>query len=199
MDREVHEEITEQVLADNGFSVASIAVVKSSNTRQDEIPYEAWRHFDRTPETNDVGAFDSGIRHFRTELDRAVEDLGKGQTVSALEGVGRVFHAIQDFCSHSNFIELPEALQQQIRLSFLNSDQIASSELRLTGFDPRRWSESPVGDPYPHSLNSKDTPNSPLHNQAKLAAASLCRDVLTMIRGKISANQWNALKTCSGY
>jgi hypothetical protein len=194
----VHEEITERVLVRDGFSHASRAIVIKSNVLQDEIVYEPWRHFDRVPNTTDQEAFDSGLRHIRTELDLAVGDVRKGQAHSALERIGQLFHAVQDFCSHSNFVELPDAIQQEIRLSFPNSSSLRSAGLKLTGYDPATLSMSPKGDSYPHSLHSKDGPDSRLHKEAKQAAAYLCRDLLTMIETKVADNQWRALKTCGG-
>lgn len=198
MDGKVHEEISERVLTRDGFSAAAITIINNSNTHQDDIPYEAWYHFDRVPPANDSEAFDSAIGYFRTELGRVTQAAQAGETKRALEGIGRLLHAIQDFCSHSNFVELPDVSQQEIRSCLLNLSHAAVTRLKLTGYDPRTPSESPPRDSYPHSLCNKDGPNSRLHEQAKLAAVSICSDVIAMIRGKVSADEWGALKTYSG-
>jgi hypothetical protein len=109
---------------------------------------------------------------------------------------------MQDFCTHSNLVELPRKTQELIEESFFASSPLAHKlffqELILTGYDPETDSEFPAGDRYPHLRHSKDTLESPLYIRARRAATSFCSRELSLIRIEVRDRDWLLLRHYQG-
>lgn len=105
MDDSGHRNITREGLGplrQAGLSQALLDIVVDANVHEDEIQSQSAIHFDNC-------AFPEGITKIRRDR-LGVLGCGDRFSVSALRGLGRALHTIQDFYAHSSWIELHQHL-----------------------------------------------------------------------------------------
>lgn len=110
-ERSVHGEITTDALTKNenkdlNFSEAGLIPIVTANQASDDYPpdgdwYLPEAHFDDE-------VFAAGSRLLRAKFETVVRSLSASppEIDVATRDIGRSLHAIQDFCSHSNFVKL---------------------------------------------------------------------------------------------
>lgn len=123
--------------------------------------YKPEHHFDR----NEIAvSFDKHAEAFTRAAkyvgeQRAIVVAGlkkeQGKDVGdALQATGRAFHALQDFFSHSNLIDLPEADFGVIKKALAGASS-PPGDLKITGYDIRAGGAK-IGEPFAHDVFSKD-------------------------------------------
>lgn len=95
----IHQEISEDPLADAGYSAAASEEVVRGNFLTDKDEAEDPRaHFDGE-------AFAGGSARLQARLLAALEALDACRVRAAREELGRALHPVQDFFSHTNWVE----------------------------------------------------------------------------------------------
>lgn len=211
-----HKEITDKVTASYGFGPQSAGKVWAGNAHADESPldvdkasctvkmpsgewFKAEAHFD--DET-----FSAGAARLRAKFDLVVSSLGKCKKDTALEGLGRAFHGIQDFFSHSNFVVImPNAKVDLLHLNDPTPAERAQKVDCATGKGPLtsgyyNYTEAEVdnnlsdrlivpGNRCMHGDLAKDTagdkPGVALHNVAKQRAGAESAAFLERIKARL--------------
>ena len=112
---------------------------RSRNTESLLFPncrYDPAHHFDRSPDTSSWQAYEEGRRFVADMRAEAVHAIEEGRDDDSLKLMGRGMHALQDFFSHSNVIELPQPVQETL-IEAMWSDPLPSAvpELVLAEFD----------------------------------------------------------------
>jgi len=114
----IHEQLTRRVLPGLGFTEAAIYRIDKGNQMQDEWPksdfFDETHHFDNNAinssrvyartEFNEVVALASQI--VPKSSSRADKKAAKKALKQAWTKWGRMLHPVQDFYSHSNYLEL---------------------------------------------------------------------------------------------
>jgi hypothetical protein len=210
----IHEHITVDALSGEAIPYCALSIIAAANTWQDwteYVPstnppfnrlianpnYDPSHHFDRAGVEDPYRiesrrAFKMGAEYVFSQREIAVQQVRAGNAVNALTAIGRALHALQDFYSHSNFIELSvveraeveQALQNPAMIDPMNAAEFA--KLTITGYD-RRFSdpEEPPGDIYPHRSKSKDCADKPGYVAARVAATIASRNFIRTIRGEL--------------
>ncbi|NIO29207.1 MAG: hypothetical protein GTO29_11715 [Candidatus Latescibacteria bacterium] len=167
--------------------------------------YRASHHFDRGPGVTDAAAFRSGADYIQQELNAAVAAAKAGNKDDAIAALGRTMHALQDFKSHSNYIDLAPADQAMARAALYDATKPLPGALKLTGYDPAAKNPgNPRGDPYPHDKFAKDSPkknkeckkkvgNKTKYELARDSAIEESKDLLQRLKNELTVDQWNAL------
>lgn len=193
VDTLTHRAITRLALKRFGFERYATLIVTNANLDEDRNQYDWRNHFDRVPGITNYYAIKKSHEHYKILHNHVIVKIRKRDHRLALLGVGTLFHALQDFCAHSNLVELSEKSRKLIEDSFFTSS-LAFRELILTGYDPETQSELPPGDAYPHLLQSKDTRQSPWYAKARTAGLRLCTRELRVMRAETSYVDWALLK-----
>lgn len=134
---------------------------REHNTTAYNKEYFPELHFDRYKTESNAEAFDNGLVSYRANLNKAIEMAKAKDLMGAFTHLGGALHAIQDFASHSNYIELDENEQQKINEILFDNRSIKElpATLKLTHYDPEEPIPGmPSGSDYPHNLKSKDYP-----------------------------------------
>ena len=117
-------------------------------------------HFDRMAGKSHAQAFKEGAYFVRTEHEKCIRFAQYDKFDASLASLGRVLHAVQDFVSHSNVIDLPESKQQETLKAIWDDSLVLPIELMLTGYDATDSNPGkPLGDQFSHDDFSKDNPN----------------------------------------
>ena len=69
--------------------------------------YDPAHHFDREPQTSTRDAYEAGRQFVMAKRAQAIAAAKQRRDADALRAMGRALHAIQDFYSHSNVVDLP--------------------------------------------------------------------------------------------
>ena len=120
--------------------------------------YRPGHHFDREDTvkngTDGTTANTKAAKDGREYIDEEVDNIGgylrtpsSDNYAKALDSLGRATHALQDYFSHSNFIELSEVDQKKAEDFLLGKTNEPPFTLKLTGYG----TES--DDAYPHDKN----------------------------------------------
>jgi len=102
----VHESITRAALGSN-FSGETFKFIDTGNTDQDRIPHyvmDEVHHFDNNNISGALNYVDIQLVNAISAAGSADENITSRNT--ALEYLGHLFHTIQDFYAHSNYVEL---------------------------------------------------------------------------------------------
>ena len=157
----------------------------SGLTTTDE--YNASHHFDRHTADPDGSnrqvheeTFNGGREHVCSIKSTVVSELAacRGDYKSYCTSIGQSLHAIQDFFSHSNFIDLTPAEQQQALDALLNCNGRPPANLSFTYFGTET-------DYYEHDANSKDEAGKPGFDRAREAARNATRAWILKIREEL--------------
>lgn len=120
--------------------------------------YEPAHHFDRGGNERHAAAFERGAAYVAQMRREAAASLSAGREEAGLRALGRGLHALQDFCSHSNLVDLGEDERQAVAAILAGASRPVPEALRLTGYDPETGRD-PHGDAYGHDAFSKDGPD----------------------------------------
>lgn len=153
----VHVEIDNKAFT-NLFPSTYSQLITSANVMQDLHLSEPKYHGDRiSGETHEI-AFNR-TRDYIISQKKIIIDLINNRDINeAASETGKALHAIQDFYSHSNFVELNEADRITAKAAFINSDIRMPFSIKMGGF----WIDLPWK-PLPCSDNgSKYSPEDPL-------------------------------------
>lgn len=132
--------------------------------------YVPAHHFDRAYGVTDTAAFLSGRDYVLQQRQIFRDAFLRGDRSRAIDALGRMYHALEDFFSHSNFIDLSSADQRLVEDLLSNNSVNAPSSLRICGYDAgAKVYGLPPGDPFPHDLFSKDSPHKNPEAQRKMA------------------------------
>lgn len=182
--------------------------------------YKPEHHFDRNEASQDAGkqaeAFMRGAKYVKEQRAVVVAGLKKEQGKDlgdALQATGRAFHAMQDFFSHSNVIDLSPREFAAVKKALAEAS-VPPAELMITGYDIELGG-SAESEPFSHDLNSKDEPEfndtarSPLNTgsafydagnpgrtkfeAAREAATDHSRQWLENIRDEVGPETWARL------
>jgi hypothetical protein len=164
--------------------------------------YRADHHFDRPPSISHAQAFAAGSTYFREQFDKAVLKAAAGSQGAALDAIGRSLHAVQDFVSHSNLIDLPPAEAGLVVNEVIAGTASGVTTLRLTGYDPAASEPGkPAGDDFAHDDFSKDRSDRNSESTilvggvtkfslAKAKGVELTARVLREFKNKLTESQW---------
>ena len=153
---EVHTEITHDALSERGYKKRLITKVVEANlaTDEDEETVDG-AHFDSEK-------FEEGSERLRRKLSDAVIQVIGCQRDQALESLGRGFHAIQDFFSHSNVVENDPKMRIDI-LHLRNPGAAVSCDPKthLGALTSGYWPDykRPASNKCTHSELNKDEPS----------------------------------------
>lgn len=165
--------------------------------------YRPEHHCDRARGVSHVGAFMDAVNYANAQRHEALTHLRKGDVDAATASLGRVFHVVQDFYSHSNWVDLDPDVRAQLTSVLLERvapSEAARTSLKITAFfadahDPALAD----GDEFPHAQFCKDHPDLPQSrapsNEAGINAFELhrtgavdaCRRVLRALKEDLSA------------
>lgn len=177
--------------------------VKGLSLRPNDL-YRPTNHFDRAAGKSHEQAFKEAAFFVRTEHEKCTKLAKAGQLDGSLASLGRVLHALQDLVSHSNYIDLSSAQQQQVIAAIWDENQPVAAELTLTAYDTKAEDPGkPPGEKYAHDDFSKDNPNK--NSEAKkvvngktkykiayASAVDLSEQTLRKIKGELG-NSWTQL------
>ena len=173
------------VLTDCELSRVADAVAKVDSVDYDRLlretnQYRPWHHFDRkvtrhpflpiyVQEETDEQAFEQGADYFRTRLAAARFLFSVNQRELGMEALGHALHALQDFFSHSNFVDLDPAPQRHLIEALYGRVPLIGGFLKLTSSNT---SIIDIQDPgsYSHLENSKDIAVGSSHDSARAFA-----------------------------
>lgn len=168
--------------------------------------YVASHHFDRNNNVTDANAFGGGERYMLGQKQLAIDSVAAGREKGAYAALGRCLHALEDCFSHSNFVDLSAGDQTAVITALFDSTQAPPATLWMTGYDPNAADdESPPGDPHPHRTMAKDWGDKNAESQlmiggqtkfqlARAAAETQVESVLDMVKGAVTAAQWDAFR-----
>lgn len=119
-------------------------------------------HFDRNEiainDEKHAEAFMRGARYAKEQRTIAVDGLKKrnGRDIGdSLQAIGRAFHALQDFHSHSNFIDLSKTDREAVLKALVNASRPPTA-LKITGYDIKEGGGGAKGEVFAHDVFSKD-------------------------------------------
>lgn len=172
---EVHVSITTEALASLNFESSSFEDVVAGNLVVDKGEFwDPEAHFDSE-------SFAAGSKRLKAKLDAALDALYRCNGAKAREEIGRAFHSVQDFFSHTNWVENHAADEPIDLLELKNPDKDVVCDPQthkgpLTSgyyFDdrehPRRPTPAPANKCLHDDLN-KDSAYRPMHAQARAQA-----------------------------
>jgi len=210
----VHDQITKAAAAALKWSEKAIKALQAAvrgvdwdeTTRlKPNANYKPEHHFDRGPGVTDQNAFMAGVKYLQDQLKEAITNAMNAMKKAAIKAAGRALHALQDFKSHSNFIDLSAEDQKKAKDALFDNTKAAPGTLKLTGYDRNAKDPGkPPGDPYPHDTKSKDNPEK--NEEAKTAVGDKTKfelakqsaidesiDLLNRIKDGVTEAQWNAV------
>jgi hypothetical protein len=206
-----HETITKEVLKKFGFSSDTIEKVAGANLDQDsivcygplcpgisntEVPDY---HGDRLSGETSLQAFNR-LRNFISKAKSWVKNnLTNCDVEKAWIALGQALHALQDFYSHSNFVDkevFTEEEKTEIKkaLEEPSYNPKALEKLKMTG-----WGMKAKDDPekYHHDEKNKDSRECPLGPKAFKAAASAAKNhteaFLRRLKEELKEEDWYKL------
>lgn len=216
-----HDAITAAAAGAKGFTKKAIAALQQAVRLPDwdeserknlwslqYVPnarYDPSHHFDRIPGVSSKDAFLRGARYLRAEKQDTIDKAKAGNPAEALKALGRALHAVQDFKSHSNYIDLTDEERKQVEAALWDDTKQPPATLKITGFDPKAADpERPKGDNYSHAEFSKDFPTKNDESKTKVgdktkfdlakeAAIRESQDLLQMVMGALTEAQWKSL------
>ncbi len=221
----IHEEITRVALKGFNLCPEALSRILNENTQQDRrdftpptIPlkpnllYRPEFHFDRSPLDGPlpaayIVAFKRGQRYVHDQEVLAVGAISHGDTFIALDAIADGLHAVQDFFSHTNYVDFDDGSPDQLQAQTALFDGISDPPtiLKVTGYSSQ--GENPTGDPYPHGSFSKDCPRkndeaeangNKKYMQARAAAIDASIAFVTSIKSAVSAERWsNFVSDCT--
>lgn len=193
--------------------VAKVDWDESQLTRNGWVPNNAYRaghHFDRTPGVTDANAFRDGRTYVEEEYLFAVIFASANNAADSRVHVAKGFHALEDFFSHSNFVDLAAADQATVLRAIWDDTVAPPAGLRLTGYNPNPTVADPdpglpPGDTYAHKTFCKDNPRGNAESQlliggqtkhalARAAATTAATDFLQRMRNELTAAEWNGVR-----
>ena len=172
--QDYHRKITNDACKDSlfgigftGFSKDAIDRLIWANSRQDNplfVKYNPAHHFDRSKGKSHRQAFMDGRKYVAEQIKIAADKMTIGKIEAALDALGRALHALQDFFSHSNFVdELSFDEQDQCLKALFDIKDFQAeppANLRITAYDKETGEKGKVhGDTYAHDDHCKDGPD----------------------------------------
>jgi hypothetical protein len=120
--------------------------------------YRANHHFDRGPGTSHAAAFAAGVAYVRERRARAIDASRGIGRAAALKTIAQALHALEDFFSHSNFVDLPPDEQAACVEALRGGGRTAPTSLKITSYFPLARNPEKPEDPlrYTHGTRSKD-------------------------------------------
>jgi hypothetical protein len=175
----VHEEITSRAALATGFGALAASQLAAAVARPDMretwifdlAPGHPWilspklgtyrpeHHFDRGPRTSHEAAFEAGAAYVRARRADAIELFARGDRAAAIGALGDALHALQDFFSHSNFVDLSAKDRDACLVALAEPERKVPSRLRITAYFPRERDPESPNDPlgYTHGDHCKDS------------------------------------------
>jgi hypothetical protein len=169
----IHTEIDNKAFDSLGFPSLYRSYINQANVNQDLSPGTPQYHGDRrSGETHQI-AFNRLRDYISSEKIKISSLRSKGDFVNAAVETGKALHAVQDFYSHSNFVEMSEQDRTTTKLALINPTKEMPSTVKMCGF----WISFPFKplpctdsgsllcpkDPllYSHTNHNKDASGSP--------------------------------------
>jgi hypothetical protein len=167
-----HRDLMREALCPLGFKESAIQLLSGVSFQLDALSliapftYDFYEHFDRNPPGTGVVEASVDALAFARARDElfakrleVLRELEEGHTDRALERLGLALHALQDFYSHSNWVDLTP-LDKALCDQALIFGGARPESLRLTCFNT--FSDPGGGcDDYTHKRYSKDDPDYP--------------------------------------
>ena len=97
--------------------------------------YRPEHHFDRSRGVTSRDAFLSAVQYVSAQTETTIRFLEANEKGAAIRSLGGALHAIQDFFSHSNFVDLSEEEQALLVRILLGSHEPPPTTLELTAYD----------------------------------------------------------------
>lgn len=216
----LHAKLTQEAARSFGFTRQGVALLVEGNHLQDWgqvsfnlLPGKAWLvpnehyrpgdHFDRVSvEEGHSAAFVRGIEALAGFRAGAVRSIAAGELGPGLRLIGRASHGLQDFFSHSNFVDLTGVEQDRVLgvLAGRAPASAAPAALKLTGYHPATGRDLP-GDDFGHDAYAKDAPGGneeaekrlgakTKHRLAYEAARAATRTLLEVVRARVGPARW---------
>jgi hypothetical protein len=197
---DIHESITKEALA-AGDTIAADAldIVVRANRRSDLNQWEEARHFDNARDPAEI------CRRWADGVNRWYQDAVKNiapadrekrrlkDRTEALELFGKTLHAVQDFYSHTNYVELslpepqPGFLLVECNPATLPRDLQSGYFSVRHGLDGCPAGGPPTGFRYCHSTLNKDKPGRTNYDAAKAFATTATRHAWDELRRRVAA------------
>jgi hypothetical protein len=197
---DIHESITREALA-GGDTIAADAldVVVQANRRSDLNQWEEARHFDNARDPAEI------CRRWADGVNRWYQDAVKNiapadrekrrlkDRTEALQLLGKTLHGVQDFYSHTNYVELslpapqPGFLLAECDPANLPHDLQSGYFSVRYGLDGCPAGGPPPGFRYCHSTLNKDKPGRPNYDAARLFATIATRHAWDELRRRVVA------------
>ena len=215
--RMTHESMTEEACRNIGFSQRAARgvgrAVAAPDWRENSLlgsghavgpnrRYRAEHHFDRGPGSNHKQAFQAGAAYVRATRQRFLDQAAKGSGDEATATLGQCLHALQDFFSHSNFVDLSPATQRDALIALWDSERALPDSLWITAYYPEASDPEEPNDPlhYTHGQHSKDNRSKnddakAHYNQAYAAASRASIMFLGGLRQELKPATWKRVVT----
>jgi len=178
-----HDQITKAAETAESWPYAKVAVFQEA-VRQpdwDETQRKKWltyvpnanyrssHHFDRAAGVTHKNAFIAGATYLREQKQLAIDKASAADSTAATAAAGRALHALQDFFSHSNFVDLCDDDKAKTLRALYDGSVEPPAKLQLTGYDKDAEDpEKPTGDTFSHGDFSKDTAAKNAEAKAKI-------------------------------
>ena len=176
----IHEAITKEAAATAGWKGrplrALVAAVQAPDLDETDLlsfrcgrlrflapklsTYAAEHHFDRGPGVSDAEAFFAGVRYVQTQRASASVAVALDDDDEAIRCLGRALHALQDFFSHSSFVDLDDEDRAACLAALRDVAGSPPLALRITAYFPDDADpENPADrEGYTHRAHAKDAP-----------------------------------------
>ncbi len=218
LDGGIHGDIARDAVVGMGISKDNLDIIVKSlwKTDYDEVDitlsgnmvpngkYRPEHHFDRNAgDTNEV-SFKRGATFVQEQRAKVISALRAKDYSRAAREMGNGLHALQDFFSHSNFIDLSDE-EMAATLAAMPKAADPPGNLMLTSYDRKTGKDLP-GDSYGHEAKCKDNPKKNAVAQApsrrppdtkfqmaKKEAIKASRAFLDEIRHEVGEEVWKGL------
>jgi hypothetical protein len=197
---EIHESITRAALV-GGDTIASDALdlIVKANRRSDWNQWEEARHYDNARDPAEIcQRWASGVNRWYEDAIKEIAPADREKRRlknrdEALELLGKILHAVQDFYSHSNYVELSlPAPQPGFLLAACNPPDLPR-DLQTGYFSVRHGLDGcpsdgpPAGFRYCHSTLNKDKPGTPNYAVARSFATTATKLAWDELRRRVIA------------
>lgn len=173
--RDVHAQITSKAVMKFGFSYISFKHLMAGNVSHDfyeKMINKADYHCDRNKGVTNTQVARGCKKAAYDFLRRAANYVKNGKALKGLHFLGKSLHILQDFISHSNYVDLNKKDKALALRFILNKTKKIPQSLKFTGWDAKvEKGEVPgllKGDFYPHDHFAKDSVNQNKESSIKL-------------------------------
>jgi hypothetical protein len=165
--------------------------------------YVEGHHFDRGTGIAHADAFAAGATWVRDRVDLAVTKVQADDNAAALAALGEALHALQDFHSHSNLVDLAAGDRAKALEAVWDATKAPPAGLMITAFfKGAAHPGAPDGDAFGHDKFCKDSSGVNAEARKKIGdktkfqiakelAITSSTDLLSRVRGRLTVLEWS--------